>query len=336
MHPDIDAHVHAYSVHQSVIPRQSINLSRQDGLPAARSFFLQPVAIAPLLYGGGEVGAASEDHAPLLHDAHSVGLDEVQQPLVVGDDQECLVGMARLEVVDGLCGRLERVDVKSGVGLIQDDQIGVQHHHLQDLVALLLTAREAGVDAAVEEGRVEAELVELLKHLHRELNGVKVVQSLPLPPDVDGRTEEVRVGDASDLHRVLEGQEDAGEGPLVDVHVEDVLALESDGPLDDAVVRVASDDLGQSRLAAAVGSHDGMHLAFLDLQTEPIQDLDHLLLLLANLGVHVVNPHDGVAGILRSRHAQQGGLAAANPRSGGSVDGGRHPECCAWPRQGDE
>ena len=49
-----------------------------------------------------------------------------------------------------------------------------------------------------------------------------------LADGVDRRLQEVDVADAGDLDRVLEGQEDALAGPLLGVHVQQVLALVED------------------------------------------------------------------------------------------------------------
>jgi hypothetical protein len=57
--------------------------------------------------------------------------------------------------------------------------------------------------------------------------------------------EEVRDGDAGDLDRVLHGQEQAGLGPLVDRHVEDLAAVEQDAAAVDVVARVTGDRVGQ-------------------------------------------------------------------------------------------
>ena len=48
---------------------------------------------------------------------------------------------------------LEGVDVEAGVGLVENGELGIEHGHLQDLVALLLAPREALVQAALGERR---------------------------------------------------------------------------------------------------------------------------------------------------------------------------------------
>ena len=42
---------------------------------------------------------------------------------------------------------LQRVDVEAGIGLVEHRERRLQQRHLQDLVALLLAAGEADIDA---------------------------------------------------------------------------------------------------------------------------------------------------------------------------------------------
>ena len=41
------------------------------------------------------------------------------------------------------------VDVEAAVGLVEDGELGLEHGHLENLVALFFSAREPFVDAAV-------------------------------------------------------------------------------------------------------------------------------------------------------------------------------------------
>ena len=52
---------------------------------------------------------------------------------------------------------LEGVDVETGVGLVEDRDVGLEDRHLEDLVALLLAAGEPLVEEPVGEGRVHVE-----------------------------------------------------------------------------------------------------------------------------------------------------------------------------------
>ena len=85
---------------------------------------------------------------PVAQHVHEVGDDVVEQALVVRDDDERAIGGAHR--VDALRDDLQRVDVEAGVGLVEDRQPRLEHGHVEDLVALLLAAREAFVDRALQ------------------------------------------------------------------------------------------------------------------------------------------------------------------------------------------
>ena len=99
-----------------------------------------------------ELGAALGDDAAVDEHVDEVGLDVAQDARVVRDEQDAHVAAAR-DAVDALGDDLERVDVEAGVGLVEDRDLRLQQLHLQDLVALLLAAGEALVDAALGERR---------------------------------------------------------------------------------------------------------------------------------------------------------------------------------------
>ena len=94
-----------------------------------------------------------------------------------------------------------------------------------------------------------------------------------LPDLVVGRAEEVGVGDAGDLDRVLEGEEHARLGPLLGLQVEQVLPAVEHRAAGHLVGRVAGQHLGQRALARAVRAHDGVHLAGVDREVDALEDL---------------------------------------------------------------
>src|SRR3954454_17220809 len=75
-------------------------------------------AVALLLEHGDELGAALLDDPALEHDVHELGLDEVQDALVVRDDQDA-ERVALVDRVDRRRDRAQRVDVEAGVGLVE-------------------------------------------------------------------------------------------------------------------------------------------------------------------------------------------------------------------------
>jgi hypothetical protein len=140
----------------------------------------------------------------------------------VGDQQGANARGAHL--VDALADDPQRVDVEAGVGLVEDRDLGTKQLQLQDLVPLLLPAREALVDVAVGEGLVDAEL----GHGGVDLLGPGAQLGRLAADRGDRGTKEVRHRHTGHLDRVLHRQEQPRPRPLVDGHREDVGAVERD------------------------------------------------------------------------------------------------------------
>ena len=86
-------------------------------------------------------------------------------------------------------------------------------------------------------------------------------------------SQEVGVADAGDFDRVLESQEDALARALLGRHLKEVLAVERDRAGRDRVHLAAGEHLRERALARAVRPHDGVHLARVDGQVDPLEDL---------------------------------------------------------------
>ena len=133
------------------------------------------------------------------------------------------VGPGLAHGVDASGHGAQGVDVEAGVGLVEDGQLGLEHGHLEDLVALLLPAGEALVEVALAEGRVHAQLLHPLHHHQAHLEDRQV----HAPAGRQGLAQELDDRDAADRLGVLEGQEDPGLAPDVGGPGGDVLALEA-------------------------------------------------------------------------------------------------------------
>ena len=141
--------------------------------------------------------------------------------------------------VDAVGDDLERVDVEARVGLVENRQLRLEQRHLEDLVALLLAAREPLVDRAAQHALVDVEQLRLLLDQLHELHRVELGLAVVLALGVERRLEEVGVVHAGDLDRVLERHEHAFAGALVGIHVEQVLALVEHLAAGDLVLRDA-------------------------------------------------------------------------------------------------
>jgi hypothetical protein len=166
---------------------------------------------------------------------------------------------------------LQRVDVETGVGLVEHRDLRLEHRHLQDLDALLLAAREPVVQVARRELAADLEVVHLreerlaeLGHRHRVVDAAV----LRLAHSVQRLPQEVGDGDARNSVRVLEREEEPGLCALVGACLGDVHTVEQDLAARDLVGGVAGDRVGERRLAGAVRPHDRVHLTRGDLQVD--------------------------------------------------------------------
>ncbi len=171
--------------------------------------------------------------------------------------------------IDAFRNDLQRVDVETRVGLVEDSDARLQQLELQDLVPLLLAAGEALVDVPLRECRVDREGVHRAAHL---LDPRTQLRRLAADRGRGG-PEEVGDGDAGHLDGVLHREEQAGASAGVDRHGEDVLAVEGDRALGDDVLGVTRDGVRQGGLTGAVRAHDRVRLTGLDGQVDAAQDL---------------------------------------------------------------
>ena len=229
------------------------------------SLFLDPV-IAALLDFLGELRAFGLDDAAIVEHVYDVGLDHVEQTLVVCDDDDGL--LRGEELVHTISDDAHSVDVKTGVGLVEDAQLRVEHCHLEDLVALLLTTRETFVDRAARELGIELHDLALLAHEFHEVSSGQRLQALILALSVDGSLHEVDHRYAGDLHRVLEAKEKPLAGTVLRLHLQQVLAVEDGFTLRDGIKRIAGKHSGQRGLTRPVRSHDSVYLAVVDSEVD--------------------------------------------------------------------
>src|SRR5690606_11277942 len=196
-------------------------------------------------------------------------LDIVEEPLIVRDHHHRAIRGAQL--VDAVRDEPERVDVEPAVGFVEDRELRLQHRHLEDLVALLLAAREPDIDRPLEELVADLEELQLLPDELEELAGVELRLAAAAPDRVEGGAEEVHVVHARDLDGILEGEEDPRPGPLVGAHGEEIPAVIGDAARH--LVPVApGENAGEGGLAGTVRAHDRVHLARPDLEIDSLED----------------------------------------------------------------
>ena len=190
--------------------------------------------------------------------------------------------LRRLQLVHAFSHDAHGIHVEAGVRLVEDTQLRFEHSHLEYLVALLLTTTEALVHRAVGQLRVQLHDLTLLALQLQEFGTLHRLQALSLALLVDGRLHEVGHRHTGNLHGILEREEQSLVGPVLRLHLQQVLAVEPSLALRHLVERIAHEHCRECRLPRAVGAHDSMRLPVVDHEVDALQ-----YFLLANSGVQV-------------------------------------------------
>ncbi|MNV58118.1 hypothetical protein D3C71_1504780 [compost metagenome] len=198
-----------------------------------------------------------------------IRFDIVKQTLIVGNDKESAVFAA--QSVNAFGNDLQRVDVKTGVDLVQNDDLRFQHHHLQNFIAFLLAAGEAFIQVTVHELRVHLQFLHLAFHQTDELD--QRYFTAFFTAGVDCAAQEVGIRYAGNFARVLHGQEQSRAGALVNGHFQQVFAFKGYGSFRYFVFRVTHERGGQRTFTCTVRPHDGVNLAALHLEIQSFQNL---------------------------------------------------------------
>ena len=107
--------------------------------------------------------------------------------------------------IDALGHDLQSVNIEAGISLVQDGQPRLQHRHLQDLVALFLAARETLIQRAIHLLLIHLQQLQFFAEQGDEIHGIHFVQPAILANRVERRAQKVRIADAGNFHRILEG-----------------------------------------------------------------------------------------------------------------------------------
>src|SRR5690606_25912237 len=234
---------------------------------AVVAFFFQTVS---------QLRAALFCNAAIHEHVYEFWLDVAQDAGVVGDEQGAHF-VFFLSAVNAFGDNLQRVNVQTGVGLVQYCELRLEQFQLQDFYALLLATGEAFVDVTASEVGIDLQLA----HGFLDVLGPSTqLRSFAVDCGLGG-TQEVGHGYAWYLYWVLHSQEQASLGTLVNAHLQDIFTVEGDAAGGDVVAWVASDGRSQGRLARAVRAHDCVGFAGLDGQGYTLENF-----LLALLGVN--------------------------------------------------
>src|SRR5579864_3744065 len=257
---------------------------------------LRPDAIVPDLIELVGKRRAARGHDPAVeHDVNRGGLDVLQDPRVMGDDERPhLLPGGLVHPVHPGRHDLDRVHVQPRVGLVHDRDLRLEHRHLQDLGTLLLPAAEPLVHVAAEDRRIDLQLRHLRPDQLLKLGQAHQTVLVKSPPRAHRGAQEAGHRHPGNAHRVLKRDEQTPAGPLVGRHRHAVLAFVEHLALGHLVKRIAHQHVGERALPRPVGAHQGVDLSRAHGQVGPFED--HLILDLRpqildhELGVHPSPP----------------------------------------------
>src|SRR5690606_22389455 len=211
--------------------------------------FLDP-AIAPFFELQRQLFAARAYDSTTGEHMHVIGHDVIKQTLIVSDDDHG--ALRRAQAVHAVGHDTQGIDVEPGVGFVEHRELGLEQRHLEHFIALFLAARKAFVHRAIQELFAHADGLHFFLDALEKIHRVEFIEALMAAHGVDRGTQEVGVGDAWNLDRILESQENAGPGALFDGHLEQILTQPLDRTAVDTIVFTACQYLGQRALAGAV------------------------------------------------------------------------------------
>src|SRR4030095_9438609 len=134
------------------MPNCSANAVPTSG---SRALFGGDPVVTALLELQRELLPARPRDAPINQHVHAIRHDVVEEPLVVRDYKKRVISAPKL--VYTIRDRPQRVDVQTGIRLVEYRADRIERGQLQYLVPLLLAAGEAGVDRALEHRLVEVD-----------------------------------------------------------------------------------------------------------------------------------------------------------------------------------
>ena len=144
---------------------------------------------------------------------HLIGHDIVEQALVVGDQDEAARRVAQR--VDAVGHRAQRVDVEAGIGLVEDARRGSSIAICRISLRFFSPPEKPKLRSRLSSASVDAHDLGLGPQPLHELAGADFSLAAGAAQGVHGLAQEVHIGDAGDLDRVLHGQEHAGGRPLL-------------------------------------------------------------------------------------------------------------------------
>ncbi len=79
---------------------------------------------------------------------HAIRHDVIEQALIMRDDEHRARG--RAQRIDAFGDQFQRVDIQTGIGFIEDRELGLEQRHLQDFQSLFFAAGKANIQRTLQ------------------------------------------------------------------------------------------------------------------------------------------------------------------------------------------
>ncbi len=252
-------------------PVGSLNVHGHHLLASGLGRFTDDVGVTVVFQLKRQSLVTRADDLALVENVNAVRHDVIKQALIVGDDDGGTI--RRLQRVDAVSHDLQRVDVETTIGFIENAELRLQERHLQDFGALLFAAGEADVQRTLQHLHVDLQIAGGFLDAADEIRRRQFRLAARLALLVHRNLEELHGGDTGNFDRILEGKENALGGALGGVQLQNAFAVIENVTGGDFIIFAARQDVGQRRLAGTVRAHDGGDFTSGNLQVETLDDL---------------------------------------------------------------
>ena len=120
-----------------------------------------------------------------------------------------------MEGIHTICDYAKCIHVKTAVGFVKDCESRVEHGHLENLVAFLLSAGKAHVHFPLGKLRLHLHECHFFTHEFKKVSCLEGLESLSLTVGIHCRLHEISDGNSRNFNGILKRQEDACPCPLL-------------------------------------------------------------------------------------------------------------------------
>ena len=202
---------------------------------------------------------------------HNIRLDIIEQTLIVGNN-DCTC-FRSFQLVHSFRNNTERINIQTGVCLVENAQTRFQHSHLKNLVPFLLTTGKAFIHRTVSQFIIQLHHRTSLTHQLQKLTGGQRRQTFIFTLLIHSSTHKVHHAHTRDFHRILETKEDSFMATIFGAQLQQILSIKSDRTFCYLKSRITHQYGGKRTFTGTIRSHNSVHLTGIHRQVNTFQYL---------------------------------------------------------------